>query len=127
MDAAGVSIDLAAAKAHKVILVEGGRDKAAVEVLAGRRGQVLGAAGLHVAAIGCHQHRQLPCRARLGSIDQLFASLNQPQPGTARMILDDLWGAYGEWKASERGVPCRRMAVDGNARRVPFQQVSTLN
>lgn len=53
MDVAGVSIDLAAAaKAHKVVLVEGGSDKAAVEVLAVRRGQVLGGAGLHVVAMG---------------------------------------------------------------------------
>lgn len=53
MDVAGVSIDLAAvAKAHRVVLVEGGSDKAAVEVLAGRRGQALGGAGLHVVAMG---------------------------------------------------------------------------
>jgi hypothetical protein len=53
MDVAGVSIDLAAvAKAHKVVLVEGASDKAAVEVLASRRGQVLGGAGLHVVAMG---------------------------------------------------------------------------
>ena len=53
MDVAGVSIDLAAvAKARKVVLVEGASDKAAVEVLAGRRDQVLGGAGLHVLAMG---------------------------------------------------------------------------
>src|SRR5215475_3652942 len=53
MDVAGMSIDLAAAaKAHKVVLVEGRSDKAAVEVLAGRRGQVLGGAGVHVVAMG---------------------------------------------------------------------------
>jgi len=53
MDLAGVSIDLAAvARAHTVVLVEGGSDKAAVEVLAGQRGQVLGGAGLHVLAMG---------------------------------------------------------------------------
>lgn len=53
MDMAGVSIDLTAvAKAHRVVVVEGGSDKAAVEVLAGRRGQALGGAGLHVVAMG---------------------------------------------------------------------------
>ena len=53
MEVAGVSIDPAAvAKADKVVLVEGASDKAAVEVLAGRRGQVLGDAGLHVLAMG---------------------------------------------------------------------------
>jgi len=53
MEVAGVNIDLAAvARAHKVVLVEGGSDKAAVEVLAGRRRQVLGGAGLHVVAMG---------------------------------------------------------------------------
>jgi hypothetical protein len=53
MEVAGVSIDLPAlAKAHKVVLVEGGSDKAAVEVLAVRRGQLLGGAGLHVVAMG---------------------------------------------------------------------------
>jgi hypothetical protein len=53
MDVAGVSIDLAAVTtAQKVVLVEGGSDKAAVEVLAGRRGQVLGGAGIHVVAMG---------------------------------------------------------------------------
>jgi len=52
-DVAGMSIDLAAvANAHKVVLVEGESDKAAVEVLAVRRGQVLGGAGLHVVAMG---------------------------------------------------------------------------
>lgn len=53
MDVAGVNIDLAAvSKARRVVLVEGGSDKAAVEVLAGRRGQVLGGAGIHVVAMG---------------------------------------------------------------------------
>lgn len=53
MDVAGVSVDLAAAAhARKVVLVEGVSDRAAVEVLAGRRGQVLGGAGLHVVAMG---------------------------------------------------------------------------
>jgi hypothetical protein len=53
VDVAGVNIDLAAvAAADKVVLVEGGSDKAAVEVLAGRRGQVVGGAGLHVVAMG---------------------------------------------------------------------------
>jgi hypothetical protein len=53
MQVAGVSIDLAAAsQAGRVVLVEGGSDKAAVEVLAARRGQVLGEAGLLVVAMG---------------------------------------------------------------------------
>jgi len=53
MDVAGVSVDLAAiSQAQKVILVEGGSDKAAVEVLARRRGQVLGGHGIHVVAMG---------------------------------------------------------------------------
>jgi hypothetical protein len=53
MDVAGVSLDLAAvSKAQQVILVEGGSDKAAVEVLAGRRGWALGGAGIHVVAMG---------------------------------------------------------------------------
>ena len=53
MNVAGVSIDLAAvSRAQKVVLVEGGSDKAAVEALAGRRGQVLGGAGTHVVAMG---------------------------------------------------------------------------
>jgi hypothetical protein len=53
MDVAGVSIDLVSvSKAQRVVLVEGGSDKAAVEVLAGRRGQVLGGAGIHVLAMG---------------------------------------------------------------------------
>jgi hypothetical protein len=66
MDVAGVSIDLVSvSKAQGVVLVEGGSDKAAVEVLAGRRGQVLGGRGIHVlasrehsrAGIGCHGAR----------------------------------------------------------------------
>jgi hypothetical protein len=53
MDVAGVSIDLAAvSKARRIVLVEGGSDKAAVEVLAGRRGEVLGGVGVHVVAMG---------------------------------------------------------------------------
>jgi hypothetical protein len=53
MDVAGVSVDLAAiGEAGRVILVEGRSDKAAVEVLAGRRGQDLGGTGLHVVAMG---------------------------------------------------------------------------
>jgi hypothetical protein len=53
MDVAGVSIDLVSVgKAQRVVLVEGGSDKAAVEVVAGRRGQVLGGAGIHVVAMG---------------------------------------------------------------------------
>jgi hypothetical protein len=53
MDVAGVSIDLATvSKARRVVLVEGGSDKAAVEVLAGRRDQVVGGTGIHVVAMG---------------------------------------------------------------------------
>ena len=53
MDLAGVSIDLAGiSTAQKVILVEGRSDKAALETLAGRRGQVLGSGGIHVVAMG---------------------------------------------------------------------------
>jgi hypothetical protein len=53
MDVARVSIDLVSvSKAQRVVLVEGGSDKAAVEVVAGRRDQVLGGAGIHVVAMG---------------------------------------------------------------------------
>lgn len=53
MDVAGISIDLARlAGARKVVLVEGASDKAALEVLAGRRGQVLGRGGICVVAMG---------------------------------------------------------------------------
>ena len=53
MDLAGVSIDLARiSTAQKVILVEGRSDKAALETLAGRRGQALGSGGIHVVAMG---------------------------------------------------------------------------
>ncbi len=53
MDVAGVSVDLAViSKAQKVILVEGGSDKAALEVLARRRGQALAADGIQVVAMG---------------------------------------------------------------------------
>lgn len=38
--------------AQKVILVEGRSDKAALETLAGRRGQALGSGGIHVVAMG---------------------------------------------------------------------------
>ena len=48
-----MSIDLAAvSRAQKVVLVEGRSDKAAVEVLARRRGQILGGAGIQVVAMG---------------------------------------------------------------------------
>ena len=53
MDVARVDIDLAAvSKAQKVVLAEGGSDKAAVEVVARCRGQVLGGAGICVVAMG---------------------------------------------------------------------------
>jgi hypothetical protein len=53
MDVAGVSVDLASiSTAQKVILVEGRSDQAALETLAGRRGQVLGNGGIHVVAMG---------------------------------------------------------------------------
>jgi hypothetical protein len=53
MDVAGASIDLAGVStARKVILVEGRSDKAALEALAVRRGQVLGIGGIHVVAMG---------------------------------------------------------------------------
>lgn len=53
MDVAGVNIDLAAvSRAQKVVLVEGRSDKAALEVLVRRRGQVLGGAGIHVVPMG---------------------------------------------------------------------------
>jgi len=48
-----MSIDLAALRqAQRLVLVEGRSDKAAVEVLAGRRGRILGGAGLQVVAMG---------------------------------------------------------------------------
>jgi hypothetical protein len=53
MDVAGVSIDLArVSQSRKVVLVEGGSDKAALEVLAQRRGQVPGRGGIYVVAVG---------------------------------------------------------------------------
>jgi len=53
MDGAGVRVDLAAiGTAQNVILVEGGSDKAAVEVLARRRGQALADHGIQVVAMG---------------------------------------------------------------------------
>jgi hypothetical protein len=53
MDVAGVSVDLAGVSAaQKVILVEGRSDQAALETLAGRRGQVLGSGGIQVVAMG---------------------------------------------------------------------------
>jgi hypothetical protein len=53
VDVAGVRVDLAAVgRARRVVLVEGRSDKAAVEVLAARRGMALGGAGLQVVAMG---------------------------------------------------------------------------
>jgi hypothetical protein len=53
VDVAGVSVDLAGAgRSRKVVLVEGGSDKAALEVLARRRGVVLGRGGICVVAMG---------------------------------------------------------------------------
>jgi hypothetical protein len=50
---AGIGIDLAMLRtARKVILVEGGSDKAALDTLAGRRGQLLGSGGIQVLAMG---------------------------------------------------------------------------
>lgn len=50
---AGVRVDLASAgRSQKVVLVEGGSDKAALEILAHRRGVVLGQGGLCVVAMG---------------------------------------------------------------------------
>jgi|SRR5215813_1416727 len=53
MNVAGISIDLARlSEAQKIVLVEGVSDKAALEVLAGRRGQALGRGGICVVAMG---------------------------------------------------------------------------
>ena len=53
VDLAGVRVDLAAAGwARKVVLVEGGSDQAALEVLAHRRGLALGRGGLCIVAMG---------------------------------------------------------------------------
>ena len=53
MDIAGVSIDLASlSQARTIVLVEGASDKAALEVLAERRGQPLGPGGIEVLAMG---------------------------------------------------------------------------
>jgi hypothetical protein len=48
-----MNIDLASVtQAQAVVLVEGMSDKAALEALAGRRGQVLGSGGVLVVAMG---------------------------------------------------------------------------
>ncbi|MDR0345244.1 MAG: ATP-dependent endonuclease [Nocardiopsaceae bacterium] len=53
MDVAGISVDLARlSEAGQIILVEGASDKAALEVLAERRGQALGRGGRYVVAMG---------------------------------------------------------------------------
>ncbi|MBO0770082.1 MAG: ATP-dependent endonuclease [Actinobacteria bacterium] len=53
MDVAGISVDLARLReAGRIILVEGASDKAALEVLAQQRGQVLGRGGACVVAMG---------------------------------------------------------------------------
>jgi hypothetical protein len=53
VDVAGVSVDLAGiGQARKVVLVEGRSDQAALEVLARRRGIVLGRGGICVVAMG---------------------------------------------------------------------------
>lgn len=53
MDVAGISVDLARlSAARQIILVEGASDKAALEVLAARRGQALGRGGGCVVAMG---------------------------------------------------------------------------
>jgi hypothetical protein len=53
MDVAGISVELASlSRAQQIVLVEGTSDKAALEVLARRRGQVLGRGGLCVVAMG---------------------------------------------------------------------------
>lgn len=53
MDVAGISVDLARlSQARQIILVEGASDKAALEVLAERRGQALGRGGICVVAMG---------------------------------------------------------------------------
>jgi hypothetical protein len=53
VDVAGVRVDLAGvSQARKIVLVEGGSDQAALEVLARRRGLALGRGGLCVVAMG---------------------------------------------------------------------------
>jgi hypothetical protein len=53
VDVAGVTVDLAGiSQSQKVLLVEGRSDKAALEVLARRRGMVLGRGGISVVAMG---------------------------------------------------------------------------
>ena len=53
MDVGGISIDLVGlSQARKIVLVEGASDKAALEVLAERRGQPLGPGGTWVLAMG---------------------------------------------------------------------------
>jgi hypothetical protein len=53
VDVAGVSVDLAGVRqAQKVVLVEGESDKAALEVLAARRGVELGRGGICLVAMG---------------------------------------------------------------------------
>lgn len=53
MDVAGISVDLARlSQARQIVLVEGASDKAALEVLAERRGQALGRGGICVVAMG---------------------------------------------------------------------------
>jgi Overcoming lysogenization defect protein-like, TOPRIM domain len=53
MDVGGISVDLAGlSKARKIVLVEGASDKAALEVLAERRGQAPGPGGTWVLAMG---------------------------------------------------------------------------
>jgi hypothetical protein len=53
MSVAGISVDLAMIRtARKAILVEGDSDKAALDTLARRRGQVVGCGGIQVVAMG---------------------------------------------------------------------------
>jgi hypothetical protein len=53
VDVAGVRVDLAGVRrSRKVVLVEGGSDKAALEVLARRRGVALGPGGICLVAMG---------------------------------------------------------------------------
>lgn len=53
LDVAGVRVDLAVIRqARKVVLVEGGSDQAALEVLACRQGLAIGPGALHIVAMG---------------------------------------------------------------------------
>jgi hypothetical protein len=53
VDVAGVGVDLASiGQSHKVVLVEGRSDQAALEVLARRRGTAMGPGGICVLAMG---------------------------------------------------------------------------